>query len=81
MRPKRREARQRKALQTRRFIQNGEVASSSKSGSTVAGSILAVCDQNGAKHDNEMRLKYVVLSKTAELRERQGAARAHTESM
>ena len=54
------------------FYQNGGVASSSRSGSTVAGSILAVCDQNGTDHDDEMRRKYIVLSKTAELRERQG---------
>ncbi|MBP3422196.1 MAG: hypothetical protein J6K86_00355 [Clostridia bacterium] len=39
---------------------NGEVASSSRNGSTDAGSILAVCDQIGAHHNDEMRRKCVV---------------------
>ncbi len=45
------------------FVVNGGVASSSRSGSTAAGSLLAVNDQGGADCDNEMRRKYVVCRK------------------
>ena len=42
---------------------NGGVASSSRSRSTIAGSVLAVRDQDGADYDNEMRRKYAVCLK------------------
>ena len=62
----------------------GGVTSSSRNASTVAGSVLAVRDQDGAEHDNEMLFIFtrpLKNGKTAELRAVLEAARAHTERM